>query len=76
MSSEIKVGDRVELLYDYYGYQKGDIATVVRKGPGLVVVVSVSHRTSTSGLFPYVSYSKYMVRKIDTFKPIEQHYVI
>ena len=50
-----KVGDKVKLLDDLFGYKQGDIATIIRitkEG----CVVEVKGRESLSSLKPYVWY--------------------
>ncbi len=63
--AQFKVGDKVRIKQDHYGYLKGDIGTVeVVNGP-TVIHVLVPNRVSTSNLKPKVSF-------VDTM--LEQYY--
>ena len=56
MESKYKIGDKVKLLEDSYGYHKNDIATIIsiNNSYEYEYVVYVPNRNSISDYNPYV----------------------
>ena len=58
-----KVGDKVKLLEDSYGYYKNDIATIIDIFNDVIYIVYVPNRKSESGYCPNVAYMETLLEK-------------